>query len=357
MTQLEFNLFESGMRAALEHHLRMKIRLGRIRAPTIDDYRQRIEWLCETFGSGTDLRAISYDLLLHRAEQEGPSGKGLKFVTISKRYAFLRWTMREALERGLITRVPNFPRLPSDGTYGTDYHLLGEFEAMRAMLPPPWDTWVTLGFWTAMRRSDLHRARWSWFDLESPFVDHEGKEVAPGRWRRVSTKTARPNRNNEVWMPMDPPLWSWLSKLGRGADHEYVAGFWHRANRSMAKACWQAEVPPLSPNGFRRSAVFRWYVEGRSDDWIRIALGHVGYGHREIAASLDTVHRQGGQTRPTVRSRHYYSAAPIAGVPRVAPKKADPSPEAIAGKEERDRRLFARFQEFLRASEDIEAAE
>jgi integrase len=248
--------------------------------------------------------------------------------------------------------VPRFPRLPSDGTYGTDFHVLAEFEAMRAMLPQPWDTWVTLGYWTAMRRSDLHRARWGWFDLKRPFVNHEGKEIAPGRWRRVSTKTERPGRKSDVWLPMDPPLWNWLSKLGPREDSAYVTGCWHRANRGMAKACWQAEVPPLSPNGFRRSAVFRWYVEGRTDEWIRVALGHVGYGHREVAASLDNIHRSGGLTRPTVRSRHYYAADPIAGAPRVSPKRVEPDSE------ERERRLYEKFRELVRAElGDREAAE
>jgi len=342
MFQLDLGLIETGLRAALEGHLKQKKRLGRIRPPTAQDYEQRIAWLVEVFGPRAQLADVTYDRLLAIAEQHGPIGRGLKYVTISKRFAFLKWTLNEAHERGAIARVPRFPRLPSDGTYGTDYHLLGEFEAMRAMLPQPWDTWVTLGYWTAMRRSDLHRARWGWFDLERPFLDCEGKEVAPGRWRRVSTKTSRPGRNTDVWLPMDPPLWTWLTKLGPGEPHELVTGAWHRANRGMARACYQAEVPPLSPNGFRRSAVFRWYVEGRSDEWIRVALGHVGYGHREVSRSISDAHAQDGRTRPTVRSRHYYAAVPIGATPRVEAKRAEP-----------DRELFEKFKAFLSESSAV----
>lgn len=356
MTQLQLALKEFGLRHVLERHVSMKVRMGRLRPPTVEDYRQRIDWLLEVFGVHEDPRAITYDRLLETAEKEGPTGKGLKFVTITKRFSLLKWALTEEHERGNIPRVPHFPRLPSDGVFGTDYHVTEEFQKMRAVLPQPWDTWVTLGHYTAMRRSDLHRARWGWFELDEPYVDTDGKEIAPGRWRRVSTKTSRRNQRNDVWLPMEVPLWEWLIKLRRGEPHERVAGHWARANKSMAKACWRAEVPPISPNGFRRSAVFRWYKEGRSDEWIRVALGHVGYGHREIARSIEEAHSQGGRTRPSVRSRHYYAADAIGSAPVVGPwKPAEPKrvePPASEATEEQ-RRLFDAFSQWWQAQRSI----
>jgi len=324
----------------LERHVSTKVRFGRLRPPTVEDYEQRIEWLLQVFGPKEDPRSITYDRLLEVAERCGPTGQGLKFVTISKRFALLRWALIEEHERGAIPRVPHFPRLPSDGVYGTDYLVAAEFEAMRAQLPAPWDTWVTLGFFTAMRRSDLHRARWGWFEVDKPFVDTDGKEIAPGRWRRSSTKTKKGNQPNEIWLPMETAMWEWLVKLRPGEPSQPVTGPWHRANRGMAKACWRAEVPPISPNGFRRSAVFRWYKDGRTDEWIRVALGHVGYGHREVARSIEEAHSQGGRTRPSVRSRHYYSSEAIGSAPHVEAKRIEPAAEKPT---EDQRKLFDAF--------------
>lgn len=276
-----------------------------IRPATFIDYQERATWLLGVFGESAELADISYERLLKVSKDYGPGGARtdrLMVTTIKKRFVFLHKVMTEATGRRCLVEMPMFPKLRCDGRARKRIHTQLQFEAMRAKLDEPWQTWATIGWYTGMHTYDLNRARERWFKLDEPYRSTSGEVIAPGQWLRHNHKTDAEDEDL-VWLPMDQGLHDWLSaRVARGAPPDKVCGRFWKAPARIGLACEQAEVPRISPIDLRRSRASIWSAEGRSDEWIRIALGHKGHGW----TGPDGEGRQRKALRPTIRTRHYY---------------------------------------------------
>lgn len=303
LTQLDLCLYPTGtIGEALLWTLRNTC--DQVRAVTLKDYQERARWLMRVLGATTQLREVTYESLIALSRERGPRAKDhspLLHVTIKKRLILLHRALSDAEARGLLPECPKFPNLRNDGESGKRIHTPAQFAAMRARLDEPWQTWVTVGYYTAMRSFDLNRMRWRWFRLEQPFLNAAGEAIAPGQWLRHSHKTDGDDLDT-CWMPMEPGLHDWLLGITpRGAPGDPVTPHWWKAVARMAAACEKADVPRISPIDLRRTRASLWLAEGKRDEWIRIAMGHKGYGKPD-----------GSVGRPTIRSVHYFR--PTAGL-------------------------------------------
>lgn len=290
---------------------------------TMDDYQERARWLlrvltkvdgCEACDkqacpkhTNCDLKSVNYERLLMLSKKYGPKG-GAKFplmmTTVKRRFVFLYKVMNEAFGRELIDKMPVFPKLRGDGRARKRIHDYKQFQAMRAQLAEPWRTWVTVGWFTGMHPYDLNRMRESWFRLDEPYKDAGGHAIAPGQWLRHNHKTDQRDEDL-VWLPMENDFHAWMSaRVQRGAPTDRVCGRYWKPSLKLSVACERADVPRISPIDLRRSRATIWCAAGKSDEWIRVALGHRGHGWTGPEVTAGQGERK--PARPSTRTTHYY---------------------------------------------------
>lgn len=324
MTQLHLSIYRQGtVGEALLWTLSNTC--DQVRPITLRDYQDRARWLMDVLGADTGLADVTYQRLLNLARERGPKAVNhtpLLNVTVKKRLILLHRAFSDAEARGLIAACPKFPKLHDDGAPGKRIHTPEQFAAMRAQLKEPWSTWVTVAWHTAMRPFDVNRAREHWFDPHTPFRSSSGTVAAPGSWLRHAHKTD-PDDRDLCWLPMEQEFADWMASrtVRGGGPNARMWRPWWKAVARMALACERAGVPRISPIDLRRSRASIWVVEGKSDEWIRVALGHAGYSRADGS--------QAG--RPTIRSRHYYrpTADLLAG--QLPPLEPPPPPAPPGG--------------------------
>ncbi len=293
-------------------HWKFANAVDHLRPPTLIDYRDRAAWLVEALSvelrvpaDAVPLAAIGMETLMAVAKKWGPTKHGpgkLMLTTVKKRFVLLHQIMTESMGRGIIEKLPVFPKLRNDGRARKRIHTQTEFEAMRAELPEKWQTWVTVAWTTGMRTYDVNRARENWFRIDEPFLATSGDVISPGRWLRHAHKTDGDDENTE-WLPMPPGLYQWWleKRPQRGAPHELVAGRFPSAPHVIAAACERAGVPRISPNDLRRSKASICASSGWDQNMIRILLGHKGNGWTGPGAGGEMMKPQ----RPSVLTGHY----------------------------------------------------
>ncbi len=306
--QLELPVFSRGR---LAECLRWSLnnRADQLRPETIvKDYDARIEWLLKVFGD-CPLSELTFEHINHIGKKYGirMGDDGLANSTINKRFVFLRRALAEAHARGIIPAVPLFPKFKDDSRPGQDWLNPVQFKALMEHIPGRWKTWMMLAWGTGSRRGDLNSFRWSWVDLKTPFTDHLGKEISPGRWLRHTSKTD-PEGRRAAWLPLELDLWEWLDRIPKGAPHERLGGHWIRSNQVIARACQLSGVPHVTPSGFRRSLVARLLTRGLSEEACRLWLGHIS--HEAIHDTKALMGERRGPKRHALISRHYMVAAP-----------------------------------------------
>lgn len=259
---------------------------------TLDDYRERSWWLLDELGETTPLSALTFDRL-HEACRKNRAE--LANVTLKKRLDFLRWCLELAHGRGLLDRLPMFPKLRADGRVCSNLHTVAHWEVFRRHLPPgPFRRAYDLGFWTGqhLRAEVMTIERW--------MLDPE-----QGFWRR----NRKYRRCVPCWVPMQPELRLILPELLEGLparrDALVVGRLWN-VQRTLNMAWTRAvatgeDVPRVTPTDLRRS--FATMLTGRGWDLqaVRLALGHAG----QLPAR-----GPGLSSAPTIAERHYIHASP-----------------------------------------------
>ena len=272
MLQLSFSLFGANrLKAAVEDYLATQC--DGLADGTFDDYNERAKWLYKALGEFCPLESITYPVLNEVVRKWGPSGKGLRHVTIGKRLKFLRVVMRHAHAMGWGPELKAIPRLRDDSSPGRKILTLEQFQAFRAQLAT-WQhrTLADLAFWTGMHRLDLFETRRHHFDL---FYDWkvDGHRGAFLRRNHKNQKTP------DCWMPLEaealPVIADTLSKIAP-SPHALVVGKVHNISRTFYAACDRAEVPRISLLGLRASFASRHQANQYDNNYIRLLLGHTG---------------------------------------------------------------------------------
>lgn len=305
MLQLSFSLFGAKrLKGAIEDYLATQC--DGLADGTFDDYAERARWLYKALGEFCPLSEVTYPRLNELVRIWGPSGKGLRHVTLKKRFVFLRAVMRHAHQMGWGPELQTLPRLRDDGERGKVIHTREQFAAFRAQLAT-WQhrTLADLAFWTGMHRLDLFETRRHHFDL---FYDW-GVDGHRGAFLRRNHKNPRmPNS----WMPLEvealPVISDILSKIAP-SPHALITGKVHNISRTFYAACDRAEVPRVSLLRLRASYSTRHRAEGYDYEYVRLLLGQTG-----------ELREDGRAKQTTPLTRHYLSWTPE--MVRNLPKKA-----------------------------------
>lgn len=268
---------------------------------TIEDYRQRAEWLLRVLGD-CPLGEISYIRLTRIHQEYGiHSPHGLKNVTIRRRFVTLLRAMRLAAERGIIPRdsVPRLPRMRGDGRARTNIlhpAQVRELAAAASAKERAWGIYVLLGWWTGMHHADLVTMRFSDVDMTRTFKSEHGAVISVGMWRRVNSK----NKVPDLWMPMPREMRSLIEheqRERRPHVRDRICGPWPGASRHMARLCVAADLPRTVPSDLRRSLSSYLVGKGCSVELVRQVLGRTR-ARTETGGTYD------------VEAKHYLVAVP-----------------------------------------------
>lgn len=259
---VQFNLPGLAVRGRLKEALEWTIRNESLDwAPaTLQAHEDHMGWLLGYFGDCL-LEEITYERLAEYKQKEGPTGRGLKVITLKKRLVLLRMALQDAVRRGIIEKVPPWPKLKNDARPGTRCPSLAEIDQVRQVIDvDKHRLWQDIAYWTGMRKSDVSRTRWRHFSFDGDmFV-------------RRSTKT---HAQAELF-PLDPALKESLlyyKELWRPQPMDYCAGMWD-ASHGLARYCRRAGVEVYGPNDLRRARESHLIAAGANPTFVELLLCH-----------------------------------------------------------------------------------
>lgn len=317
--QLSLRLFaDAYLGPTLQSYYEGRAASGGLAPSTFCYYREHMRWwTTKALTEMTPLKEITFVALEKLIRKFGPSGQGLKNVTLQKKLDFLSAAMKLAAARDEYDgKIPafNLLRLPDDGARRRRYLTISDYEKFRLELA--WDPTLQFGadfmFWTGHHRSDSYNVEAWMCDPNRRCRDEEGRVIATGMYLRRNTKGKK--RVAPEWFIMHPRfreiVVSYYRALGIDmnrrddwgnlVDDRVLTG--HRWNhvRVFAKACERAEVLQISPTDLRRSFSSALVAANVSDEYIRHAMGHLGQTDRLTGLAKD----------PTIRTQHYFVVTP-----------------------------------------------
>lgn len=333
--QLELGFWPPGtLKEAVDKHLADQT--DGLATATVKEYGERAEWLLKVLGRDCSLEMITIQRLQEIVRYYGPKGKGLKQVTLKKRISFLTAALHYAAARGHIDpiRVPDMKwlKLRDDGEHRTTFYTVAQFEHFRTQLggdryefpsrgtrgmqsPEKAGRYQLAGdiiFWTGHHTADVQKMLWTHLDLDYVWIDHLGAEMARGRYFRINSKNEK-RRVDPAWFPMEPEFRELLVALqeryGRKsefADPTAVVGRISGLGKAMAAAARKAGLPEASPIDLRRSFATMLASRGYPNDYIRLAMGHLG----EVTVDIKGAVAKVKTARPSTLTRHYLRPSP-----------------------------------------------
>lgn len=229
-------------------------------AATIKQHLEHCKWLLEYFGD-CRLQEINYERLAEYKAKEGPQGRGIKNISVKKRLTTLHMALKDAERRGLIEKLPPWPKIKNDTRPGTRCPSLDEIARVRRAIDvDKHRLWLDVAYYSGMRREDVHTTRWRHFSFDGDtFI-------------RRSTKTkalAEP-------FPLDPALKNSLlyyRELWHPQPMDYCAGKWD-ASHGLPRYCRRADVEEFGPNDLRRARESHLIAAGANPEFVRHLLCH-----------------------------------------------------------------------------------
>lgn len=224
------------------------------------------------------LRGPGYALRQQYLDDEGPSGRGVKYVSLKHRLSVLNLAMKEALRRDVIELMPTPLEVPSD-SMPRDRHLTyDEYIRLREEIPIDRRLWIDLGVWTGQHTSDLQTMTWGMVDLGGG----AGQPPGPGRaWflRRNTKNSGRVRAAKPEWLEMPNGLRERLVDALRLRDphphpDECIVGPWERARKVMRDACLRLGIRPVSTIDLRHTCATWASENGAPRDALRVFVGH-----------------------------------------------------------------------------------
>lgn len=207
-----------------------------------------VRYLLAYFGD-LDLRELRYAQV--RAYVQAERARGLAKETIKKRLSTLKLALLEAVARGVIERLPEWPVIRSDTRPSLGYWTIADWRTAHELTDDDdLRTWIANGWWGGMHLSDLDRFRWGDVDLSA------------GTWIRRNTKTkAQPAR---LALPTE---WRRVLEERRrhvaGHPRDLIAGHpMGNCNRELKELAARVGVPRISTIGLRHSCVTYLFESG-----------------------------------------------------------------------------------------------
>lgn len=310
-SQLDLCLWpQTTVRGCLDAYLHVVC--AKLANATLGDYQDRADWICRALGEATPLSRVTYQDVEAMVKRYGPSGAGLKLVTLRKRIRMFRAALGLQLDRGNIDRLWKMPRqLHDDGQRGQDFYTVAEFGRFIAEVPDGrYRRFFQLGFWTGHHSYDVKRVSRGTLDPEYAWRDETGAQIRAGAYRRRNHKN---RRCVEVWFPMEPEFRSisaeWLSDHSEWSDRSAIVGKVAGVSKAAKQAADKAGLHYVTPNrGLRRSFATMLASRGYDTEYIRQAMAHEGrvWVQRENESGHGTQASPRAETgRPTTDTAHY----------------------------------------------------
>lgn len=303
--QLDLSLWPRGtVQEVLAAYFRSLVGLSE---HSIGDYRTREGWLMRVLGPATDVAEITVETLARIARIHGPDGSqgegdGLMYVTITKRFKYLRSACEYAAARKVLRRddVPTVPNLPDDGRRLQRALTLGEFRKLELALPDRFRRFAVLGYFTGQHSHDIFTMTHGMLDPDFTWVDDDGSKLWRGRFWRRNHKVPD---CEPMWLPMEVELWEAVKTWRRrpvAADALVVGRLW-ALKRNFDHGCDAAGIERATPNrDMRRSFASMLLARGYGAEYVRQALGHLG------PVRVDDEGKYAGAAKSTVGTQHYF---------------------------------------------------
>jgi integrase len=234
---------------------------------TLSTARLRVSHLA-TFFRGMAAAVITASVI--RMYQAARRAKGAAAATVNRETAALHRMCRLAEMNGQLVRVPVFPARLRETPPRQGFFEHGDYVAVRALLPPPFQDVFDFAYLSGWRKSEILQLTWSEVDLDSGVI-----RLDP---RRSKTLTGR-------MLPIPTPLRAVLErrKAKCAADDPHVFrrdGMSVRAWRTyFANACRTAGVPARLLHDCRRTAARNLVRAGVPE---RIAMALLGHKTRSM---------------------------------------------------------------------------
>lgn len=259
MSQLELPglWHKGGLREATQWFLLNA--LGEVSYWTRRMHEDNCKYVLEYFGD-INLQLLTYQKLM---DYVGHEKVRISKESIRKRLSSLHRVMDEAHKRGLIDRIPPWPRIKSDSRPKEDFWTLPEYRVVRLTEEDEdFRAWLDIAFWCGSHTSDIYRFRWSDIDWHTK------------TWIRRNTKC----KTRPFPLPLPDELHKYLwERWDRFRPHarDMVCGknFGH-PNRRLRDLAVEAQVPIISPIGLRRSCGTYLAEKGATEDFQRLWFGH-----------------------------------------------------------------------------------
>jgi hypothetical protein len=305
-SQLDLCLWpETTVRGCLDAYLHVVC--GKLARATLGDYQDRADWICRVLGESTPLDRVSYQDIEALVKRHGPSGTGLKLVTLRKRIRMFRAALSLQLDRGNIERLWKMPRqLTDDGQRGQDFYTVAEYAKFRQEVPEGrYRRFFDLGFWTGHHAYDVKRFTRAMLDPDYAWRDEQGEQIRAGAYLRQNHKN---RRAVEIWFPAEPEfrgiVSEWILSNPQWGERSVVVGRIAGVSKVAHQAAERAGLHYVTPNrGLRRSFATMLASRGYDHEYIRQAMAHEGriWTERESAQASPKVHT----ARPTTDTAHY----------------------------------------------------
>jgi len=233
--------------------------------------------------------------------------------TINNALSVLRRALTEAMEWGLLEKLPRFKFLKTAPPTFDFLHPSESDALMSAVTKEPWRTMVRCALRTGMRFGELLGLRWEDVDFE--------RNVIVVRRNVVDGNDGTPKNNRFRMIPMAPSLRDELRAMPRRADRVFVLADGRTPNRwsaieALERACERAGLRRIGWHVLRHGFASQLVGAG-----VNLAMIQALLGHSTLEMTMRYAHVSGEHLRNSIEALE--RGTPTRGVGDVSRPSTD----------------------------------